>query len=1088
MAGRTEREATILPLTPRTEPCDCLDQGFPLASFCDDDLFCPQCGGAVAWLLSPENEFRSPDDPNRRTLWVYPARTGQGPAEFKVTLRFRSLDQARRPQARTLRLDPVLSKVEAPTWFEPLMEIVPSDHEDGRVECRLRPSAQLVERWENEWYRELPAEGVAAKLTLIGNCGERRFLLRVFNKPEFEVEIRDEGVLPVGPADDRCWSLSRRGPQDLTISIRPTNGFVYLPNPKNAPEQVNDSPPGTFCKERALPLDKILKPDAPGDLRLSCDTNDWGPDDRKTVTIQLFPAILLYEAFELTFFRQSQGDLVLVPSGELKLESELYYGETVSSGDDGSPHLSIPFVEVGNGDALSVLRLCRPEVVFPNPTTVNWLVVEWDRNVGDDEMIEIEAGRPERLRLTFDLSKMAPAEFPPNQPITATIRIRHFENEMSRTLRVVVPSVKVRPELKSFLAVDFGNTNTYATVALQDEGGNVRSVLGRGDRESENFPTVLYFTDLASNPGRPTFVIGDKAVVLHGERDPENLVRDLKPMLLADRVHAEQLHYVQDKNGHPDKLTGSTLILRFLEGVLRECERRERKTVTKLGLSYPANFSPRARAALDAVIVELADLWKADYPEYKDKIRFQSLTSDEASAVALGFVLDSAMIQSKIRPKLKQGRNPFLVASFDFGGGSIDCALLQFESEGTTAPTYRSTHLGIGGDERFGGDNVTLAVAELFAQRLIALLNAAAGPGRVELPFGRTRQKGSLPRRNSEHLREAAESLKRFLCEERPTQEHRDRLKNSLQAAVNRFRVRWSADDAGRSVQESVLTAVPELNHAVSSAIEKERLLVSLEEVYDHPLGGDGDGRSEYTVRGRLTRSVRKIRKFARRIDRENPPAPDFIVMAGAASRLPLTRALLIAEFPDAELIVDSDRAKSKVAFGLIRSLDMNDRFPDQAADLSVASDYTHAEIVWLSPHNERIVWVPSCSPLNQGAEELWYSLDDVRLTRCWNSNAKRRIDLYRDCAPTLEPIGWFDLSLPAGPSVPEGRQDRLPESIPRNVPSAVSLRFGRAEKKLFLDENEPFLKLDENELFLKVVLDGVEYGDWPLNPDDSAR
>ena len=98
-----------------------------------------------------------------------------------------------------------------------------------------------------------------------------------------------------------------------------------------------------------------------------------------------------------------------------------------------------------------------------------------------------------------------------------------------------------------------------------------------------------------------------------------------------------------------------------------------------------------------------------------------------------------------VAPLLEAKKNPFLVASFDFGGGSIDCALIRFTSLGDHHGilSYASEPLGIGGDEYFGGDNVTVAVYEWLGARLHAVLNPPGAAVRVELPLsdlGRSRR------------------------------------------------------------------------------------------------------------------------------------------------------------------------------------------------------------------------------------------------------------------------------------------------------------------------------------------------------------
>ena len=61
------------------------------------------------------------------------------------------------------------------------------------------------------------------------------------------------------------------------------------------------------------------------------------------------------------------------------------------------------------------------------------------------------------------------------------------------------------------------------------------------------------------------------------------------------------------------------------------------------------------------------------YPESRGKVRFHAL-GRRGQRLALGFVFDQEQFDRRIRPLLARKVNPFLVASFDFGGGSVDYA------------------------------------------------------------------------------------------------------------------------------------------------------------------------------------------------------------------------------------------------------------------------------------------------------------------------------------------------------------------------------------------------------------------------------
>ncbi len=645
----------------------------------------------------------------------------------------------------------------------------------------------------------------------------------------------------------------------------------------------------------------------------------------------------------------------------------------------------------------------------------------------------------------------------PGNPLSAEIRFTDVESALRTwSLEVMVPEVRARPALEFPLAIDFGNTNTFAAVVDLDVPGRIRPVLG--DSDPETFPTALCFTD----PARREFEIGTEAVQRGGIQEGM-LVRGLKRELARRRTADEPEKHAFFWKGQTFRFSRDELIGLFLEEVLRECERKLRRTVTHMGLSYPANFGARSIAQLDKAIDRLRKTWVDEYPD--EEIRFEKLDADEATAVALGFVLDRQQFDSIIWPRLiLEGRNPFLVVSFDFGGGSIDCALIRFRSLGEhehDALAYASEPLGIGGDEFFGGDNVTVATYEILCDRLEAVLNPQRGGRRVTLPLadlGRSRflTGSGVGWENTRRIWEAAEVLKRLACRPGPVEE--PRAANALESLISTLR---GEIELGGSVKTVLLLTDPESEKALKEAIRSRSLLVPLESkdnpsdsIYDHKIRLDFHGHSNYTVRSRISRCVEKIRTFlagqvrkgsgAAPDDKPVPEGPDVIILAGAGCRVPLAPLLLEKTFPMSLLVQDEAHAKSKVAYGLLRYLDLQSQAEDRVADLGMARDYSHSEIVWCESLFDRPhPWIPSCSPLN-GPE--WYPLKNIKLARCWKSNKDRTITVARDTAPAPEILGSFDLNKPGLSPDPSVNPQLPAEAPPDPSPGRpqVWLRFQR--------------------------------------------
>ena len=173
----------------------------------------------------------------------------------------------------------------------------------------------------------------------------------------------------------------------------------------------------------------------------------------------------------------------------------------------------------------------------------------------------------------------------------------------------------------------------------------------------------------------------------------------------------------------------------------------------------------------------------------------------------------------------------------------------------------------------------------------------------------------------------------------------------------------------------------------------RARLLVGLDQIYTHSIRHDLSGGSNYTVADRVERCVVRLKQYLERSGSPSPEGPDFVVMAGAGCHLPLARELLAKAFGKAELLFDLPHAKSKVAFGLIRYLDLRLFNEEAVRDVRPASDFSHADLSWRGGRiGKPILWVPSCSPLFKATS---YHLPNRVLSEIWNND--RQILVLRD-------------------------------------------------------------------------------------------
>ena len=232
----------------------------------------------------------------------------------------------------------------------------------------------------------------------------------------------------------------------------------------------------------------------------------------------------------------------------------------------------------------------------------------------------------------------------------------------------------------------------------------------------------------------------------------------------------------------------------------------------------------------------------------------------------------------------------------------------------------------------------------------------------------------------------------------------------------------------------------------IAAELAAGRLDLPLEEIYGHAIECDLSGVGGYRVEDRLKGCVQMLREFA---DRSGPEAsPRFLVLAGAACRVPLSRQLLRAEFPDAlivpeeEVIPVSYRPKSKVADGLARFLraSRGGTADARVRGLRPAHLFTHADLLWINPIQRGfpVVWVPSCTELQKGDWHLLKLDDDsgrvVPLQFAWSRPEQMEIDVHRRASPEPELVGT-------------ARLDRPAELIEPGVTPRPARAFGRARR-----------------------------------------
>jgi molecular chaperone DnaK (HSP70) len=542
-------------------------------------------------------------------------------------------------------------------------------------------------------------------------------------------------------------------------------------------------------------------------------------------------------------------------------------------------------------------------------------------------------------------------------------------------------------------------------------------------RDPEVFPTALFFEDL-SDPQQPKYCIGPEAARLE-QTAPQAFVSDLKRWIGAPEARSYRL--VTDKSGeHTRRFHVEELILLYLKRLIQRTEVLLRKhRITRFGVSYPARFNPERRAAFAEIVRRLCDDARDD-PELSE-FEAMEFDIDEANAVAIDFAFDKQS-KAELARVVSPERPAFVAASFDWGGGSLDTALLRFTvADGDLSyPIFQSEYLGIGGDERFGGDNMTIAVMEVLRDRIREQLGAAGAAlvDRIPPPD----EQNQAPRQEAMAFRAlwtAAEQIK--IHQSRRARDEMSGAELPLQEVLAKQLVEGLAADQPAAAEE------------LQKAIACGDLVIDLSEVYDHRIRRDMYREGRYTIRERLAEGADELCRFAQRRGEDI----HFVVLGGSACRLPLVADLFRERLPQARIIYDPRRTKFRVAYGLARYLHVG----GHPHTLARSREYTSAQIGLLHRGSgDFLPIIPNCSPID--APDVWHPLQidqqPQRVARLVDGS--RKLPIYREehgHNPRL--LGWFDLS---------------DISIPGSAQGAIRLLGGELAQELRLSAGDETIGL----------------------------
>jgi hypothetical protein len=485
------------------------------------------------------------------------------------------------------------------------------------------------------------------------------------------------------------------------------------------------------------------------------------------------------------------------------------------------------------------------------------------------------------------------------------------------------------------MALDFGSSNTCAAYfernseqvqlvsldnEVQDEGGVGWNII----------PSAVFFHDL-TDPQHPKISVGNAAFRDAGlpvsDRDIETprldhldcLVRDAKRWIGKPNYGI----WVFDPLGKSARYSPEDIVRFALHELIRQAVTR--RSVGCIELSFPSKFTHRQLDAYQQIVHELEDEFRTE----QIQVRFERLRLDEATAAALSLLY--ARVDTE-QPGEKE--DSFVLGTADWGGGTLDMSLMELRRLPDDTGRMEGTFRGFGGDARLGGNDVTGAFVEVLRTKLLKSVQTIARETgleeQYELPLcWPTEGRDATSRDGLENyhlLWILAERLKVYLsiressrhgrAETTDTQGAKEPAfpRESFSACVSKLVLLLSRS----SSSEVQRLPVHRLEHELAGKSSRPVLERLLEPLRAATLGDYYDALLPHTtgrvsVRQRLTEVMER---FRRQVETSGGRL-DYLLLAGAGSRLPILEELVRQQFNHTRIITNPELLKHRVAYGV---------------------------------------------------------------------------------------------------------------------------------------------------------------------------
>ena len=523
---------------------------------------------------------------------------------------------------------------------------------------------------------------------------------------------------------------------------------------------------------------------------------------------------------------------------------------------------------------------------------------------------------PVELYLEMRTSHLPRAAFD-GRELSATVELR---DQTGRVWKYPIRAdVRRMPPMRAPLSLDWGTTNTCAA---WHDGSDSRPYTVHLDPNEliasrrESFPSDIYFKDV-SDPQNPVFLVGhDARNQSRNDQRGEALLISLKR-----RFARGGTVYVTDRAGKGHTYPVDDLVRRVIGKLVRMAELGRKEEVKTFSVTFPTKWPVQARRRLATVLIGVRDDLCSGNGGTRDVVSL-SPRIDEANACVLN-LLDELNRDGKLGEKVE-----LVVAAYDFGGGTIDTSIVRVIYDSASDAPLQTSYIGVGGNAEFGGDDVTRAVLFLIESRLKPFLKDIEGLTDIDGVTDTNRRTYQLPllpsgdspprdvsnpatwyeigRRNWDTLWGRAELIKAGLCLKEKWVENKPPVEYYLEPQLDLLECFLSGGQVGDKFERQKLKTVLNTQDDIESALF-EALEFDLNAVYAFE--------SPTSVREQVESVAREL---ADQCELAKSGLPDYVVVAGSGSRLPLAIESLMEHLrvPAERIIYSPDYLKQRVAHG----------------------------------------------------------------------------------------------------------------------------------------------------------------------------